>query len=208
MERKHWDRLGEAVLDRRTTKGWTQQEVAERGGPSDTLQSDIEQKRWAPSRNVKETLRKIDAGMEWESGSAARVLEGGSATPREVARGEVARRILDAPASEYDQHFDRAERLLTHSHESARHGDYLGAIHGLEGAQSTVELLIDRISAAAGETNGLDIETQSDAQTEAVKDEEADLPDEPKSPWPPGTGSWTEHEDPGVGGSQDAGYGD
>ncbi|WP_141213997.1 hypothetical protein [Mycobacterium marinum] len=80
MERD-WERLSRAVLDRRTTQRWTQQEVWDRGGPSDTLQSDIEAGRWKPTRNVKQTLRKIDDGLEWTPGSAAQVLAGGDPTP-------------------------------------------------------------------------------------------------------------------------------
>lgn len=49
-------------------------------------------------------------------------------------------------ATPFDSHFDRAERLLHASHDSIRSGDHLGAIHGLEGVWSTVELLVDRIT--------------------------------------------------------------
>lgn len=49
-------------------------------------------------------------------------------------------------ATPHADHFDRAERLLRHSRESAAHGDYLGAINSLEGVESTVELLIDRLT--------------------------------------------------------------
>lgn len=69
-----WERLGDAVLLRRTSQGWTQAQVEERGGVSDTLQTEIEAKRWKPSRSVKGTLDKIDVGMEWAPGSAANVL--------------------------------------------------------------------------------------------------------------------------------------
>jgi hypothetical protein len=76
-----WERLGEAVLHRRTSQGWTQQEVWDRGGPSDSLQTEIESKRWKPTRTVKGTIRKIDTGMEWVVGSASEVLGGGEPTP-------------------------------------------------------------------------------------------------------------------------------
>ncbi|WP_260938343.1 hypothetical protein [Mycolicibacterium llatzerense] len=59
---------------------------------------------------------------------------------------ELARQIINAPPTPHDEHFNRAERLLSHAHESVRHGDHLGAIHGLEGVWSTIELLIDRIT--------------------------------------------------------------
>ncbi|PIB80526.1 hypothetical protein CQY23_03020 [Mycobacterium celatum] len=57
--------------------------VAERGGPSDTLQAEIESKRWKPTRSVRNTLNKIDIGMEWAYGSASAILAGGE--PREVS---------------------------------------------------------------------------------------------------------------------------
>lgn len=46
----------------------------------------------------------------------------------------------------HDQHFARAARLLRNSHESIQAGDHIGAINGLEGVWSTVELLVDRIT--------------------------------------------------------------
>lgn len=72
-----WERLGQYVLDRRTGRGWSQEEVAERGGPSDTLQTEIEAKRWKPRRSVRATLNKIDLGMEWAFGSSSAILAGG-----------------------------------------------------------------------------------------------------------------------------------
>jgi hypothetical protein len=77
MAERQWERLGKAVLERRTSKGWTQQEVWEQGGPSDSLQTDIEQLRWQPTRNPRETLKKIDNGLDWVPGSADRVTKGG-----------------------------------------------------------------------------------------------------------------------------------
>lgn len=77
VEQPQWERLGEYVLARRKNRGWSQSAVAERGGPSDTLQSKIETGAWRPTRGVDETLKKIDAGLEWEVGSASRVLDGG-----------------------------------------------------------------------------------------------------------------------------------
>ncbi|WP_458608469.1 helix-turn-helix domain-containing protein [Mycobacterium sp. C3-094] len=76
-----WQRLGKRVLARRTSRGWSQTAVAKRGGPSDTLQSQIERGEWRPSRGVNDTLKKIDAGLLWAEGSASIVLEGGEPTP-------------------------------------------------------------------------------------------------------------------------------
>ena len=73
-----WERLGNEVVGRRRSRGWSQAAVTAQGGPSDTLQTQIEQGRWRPSRGVDESLRKIDAGMQWEPGTASRILSGDS----------------------------------------------------------------------------------------------------------------------------------
>ncbi|WP_264923181.1 helix-turn-helix domain-containing protein [Mycobacteroides chelonae] len=81
-----WERLAEAVRTRRASRGWSQAAVTERGGPSDTLQNRIEAGRWKPVRGVEDSLRKIDAGMEWREGSASRILSGGEAIELEAER--------------------------------------------------------------------------------------------------------------------------
>lgn len=175
-----WERLGEKVLHRRTSQGWTQDEVAERGGPSDSLQTEIETKRWKPTRSAKGTLTKIDDGLQWVRGSAADVLAGLEPTPISSSLGRGLRKLLPPEASAttpHDEYFDRAERLLRHSRDSTRQGDHLGAIHGLEGAQSTVELLIERISDLATierENRALEESTQSDASAEVDEDEKTE----------------------------------
>ena len=112
-------------------------------------------------------------------------LEEGAHSSRS-ARLEMLRRLADAPPTPHDEHFDRAERLLAHAHESVRQGQYLGAIHSLEGVESTVELLIDRVTDSAIQQNegathadqsstDTDPSAQSDAQAEGNEGQEDEL---------------------------------
>lgn len=68
-------RLGRYVLARRKSMKLTQGEIADLGGPSTTTQSKIEM---GEAGNVsRTTLQKLDKGLSWKEGSAARVLAGG-----------------------------------------------------------------------------------------------------------------------------------
>ena len=91
---------------------------------------------------------------------------------------ELARQIVNAPPTPHDEHFNRAERLLSHAHESVRRGHYLGAIHSLEGVESTVELLIDRVTGSAirqreEQVNAMETAPQSATSAEGDEGEEA-----------------------------------
>lgn len=68
-----WAHLGLVVLQYRERRGWSQADVASRGGPSDTTQTDIELGRWRSARPHR-TLGKIDEGLRWRAGTAAKVL--------------------------------------------------------------------------------------------------------------------------------------
>ncbi|WP_454199505.1 hypothetical protein [Nocardia sp. Marseille-Q1738] len=73
-------RFGQMVKARRDALGLTQEEVSALGGPSDTTFTKIENLEWRPGRTA--TLRKLDAGLQWEPGSSARILyEGGDPIP-------------------------------------------------------------------------------------------------------------------------------
>lgn len=74
------ERFGRIVLDRRIELGLSQEDVAAEGGPTDTTLGKIENCEWTPG-NRKVTLRKLDAGLRWEPGSAVRTLAGGDPTP-------------------------------------------------------------------------------------------------------------------------------
>lgn len=195
-----WERLGRYVRAARGPR--SQRDIRKAGGPSDETISKIERGKWRPKRGVQETLDKLDVGLDWEPGSAVSVLEGGEPTPvvrrlgRALAtlipaeptgltspRAELLERLLNVPATSHDTHFERAERLLTHAHASVQQGDHLGAIHGLEGVWSTVELLVDRITdealakgidEAEQKEDGDAVETtpQSDTPAEVGKGEE------------------------------------
>ncbi|WP_280393139.1 helix-turn-helix domain-containing protein [Nocardia wallacei] len=71
--------LGQAVRSRRKQLDLTQQDVAQAGGPSDTTQTAIETESATSVR--KETLRKLDAGLQWMPGSAEAAYHGGTPTP-------------------------------------------------------------------------------------------------------------------------------
>lgn len=78
MFTKGIDRLGSYMRQRRGAV--SQEAVAKMGGPSTTIQSQIENGSYAGVlRPV--TRAKIDRGLRWEPGSASRVLEGGEPTP-------------------------------------------------------------------------------------------------------------------------------
>lgn len=63
---------------RREELGIQQEEMDDHGGPSSTTMSRVERGIAPPSAK---TLRKLDAGLQWQQGSAARALEGGDPTP-------------------------------------------------------------------------------------------------------------------------------
>ena len=122
-----------------------------------------------------------DAADELEALARQLPLPGLESRPVRSARLEMLHRLANPVPTAHDGHFERAERLLLHSHESVRTGDYLGAIHGLEGVQSTVELLIDRVTDSAiqqneGATRAVSTEpsAQQDAQEEGIEDKKTD----------------------------------
>ncbi len=150
-------RLGRLVRARRKELKLTQADVQKAGGPSTATLRLIEGGKHADIRPS--TSGPLETALQWQLGSVDRVLAGDEPTPMSSAHRlapaefsravELARQIVNAPPTPHDEHFNRAERLLSHAHESVRHGDHLGAIHGLEGVWSTIELLIDRITDAA-----------------------------------------------------------
>lgn len=180
MSKEEWDRLGEFVAKRMDELSLKQAEIQQRGGPSPAKVREITSRRataMSPSKR-----RDLERAIEWKPGSIDTVLAGGQPQGIDDAGGldrrEQARRIVNAAPTTHDKYFDRAERLLVHSQESVRHGDHLGAIHGLEGVQSTVELLIDRITdlaiedAEEGDIHVVETETESATSPEGDEDEE------------------------------------
>lgn len=71
-----YNHLARVVRDFRTLAGLSQQDVAARGGPSDTTLSQIEAGRWR-SANPGRTLTKLDRAYRWPEGSAMKALTKG-----------------------------------------------------------------------------------------------------------------------------------
>jgi transcriptional regulator with XRE-family HTH domain len=71
--------LGDAVRERRLRLGLTQRQAAEACGVSDRTFIRIEKGTSPLARDL--TLSRLDEGLEWEPGSAQRVLDGGEPTP-------------------------------------------------------------------------------------------------------------------------------
>lgn len=76
---RNWQRLARAVSARRAELGVSQDTVHDRGGPSDIVLGRIERDEDPRPRN--DTINKLDAGLEWQPGSAQRVLAGGDPVP-------------------------------------------------------------------------------------------------------------------------------
>lgn len=74
-------RFGRLVADRRKALGLTLKEIAEAGGPSDVTSGKIE--RGGIAEPSARTLRRLDTGLRWKEGSAARALLGGDPVPLE-----------------------------------------------------------------------------------------------------------------------------
>lgn len=89
FEEDPWKLLAECVVARRNARGWTQVEVANRGGLSlDRLQA-IEGARATGYRP--KTMRALERGLEWTAGSVARILAGDE--PEEIENA--AQPVLD-----------------------------------------------------------------------------------------------------------------
>ncbi|WP_433566173.1 helix-turn-helix domain-containing protein [Nocardia sp. CA-151230] len=69
--------LAERVKARRQENGWTQAEVAKKGGPSAGVISQIE--RCLVEAPAGDVLDKLDVALEWAAGTADSILRGASA---------------------------------------------------------------------------------------------------------------------------------
>ena len=79
MEEADLTRFGRVVRDRREELGLRQDELKAIGGPSSTTMVKVES--GTPPTPTPLTLRRLDTGLGWEDGSAARTLAGGDPTP-------------------------------------------------------------------------------------------------------------------------------
>ena len=84
-------RLAEAVLARRAALGLSQEDVADRGGPSTTTQTKVEAGRGAGIRG--RTARDLEDALQWKRGSIDELLAGRDAKP------------VDAPANGPVSHY-------------------------------------------------------------------------------------------------------
>lgn len=73
-----WEQLGEQVRSRRTELGLTQEELAERGGPSTPTLRAIENNR--AGRLSPRLRRTLERALRWQAGSVDAILTGGAAT--------------------------------------------------------------------------------------------------------------------------------
>ena len=156
-----WARLAAALEARIAELHLTQADIQKRGGPSPaTLRSIINGRTSALSASKR---RDLERALRWHAGSIDSVLVGGN--PEVIAAGSLGRGLASLiPASEplpFQEHWDRAERLLSYSREVARAGDILGAVNGLEGLQSTAELLV-RLLPGEDESGGVVERSSSD----------------------------------------------
>lgn len=71
-------RFGRIVRERREELGFQQEDMDQHGGPSSTTMSRIERGVAPPSAK---TLRKLDTGLDWQTDSAKRTLDGGDPIP-------------------------------------------------------------------------------------------------------------------------------
>lgn len=74
-------RFGRLVADRRKALALTLKQLSEAGGPSDVTTGKIE--RGGIEEPSARTLRRLDKGLRWKEGSAARTLIGGEPVPLE-----------------------------------------------------------------------------------------------------------------------------
>lgn len=76
-----WDKLGTEVRRRRTELGLTQEQVAERGGPSTPTLRTLENNR--ANRLSPRLRRSLERSLHWATGSVDDILAGDSPTPAE-----------------------------------------------------------------------------------------------------------------------------
>ena len=105
-------RLAEAVRKRRAELEMSQLEVQAAGGPSNTWQTLIEGGRLETLTRI--TARRIDAGLQWEEGSARDVWEGGY--PRALSQ----RRLTEAQLAEINDLSPELRALVLEALEQKR----------------------------------------------------------------------------------------
>lgn len=174
MEQEPLERLGKLVVARRKGQGWaTREQFASNIDLTYRVLTDLENGKRQLGPKAYAT---IERALDWKPGSVDRILAGGDPMPEDALISNadmeralaVAQKIVDAPATPHDEYFRRAERLLSHAHESTQQADYLGAIHGLEGVESTIELLLHRLTESAAAVANREKDRHADQPTTAA----------------------------------------
>lgn len=112
-----WERLARYV---RTARGpRSQKAIHALGGPTDTTISKIEANEWRPTRGVDQTLEKLENGLGWQPGDAARILAGDEPRAKDVIAQPAARIVLlsEIPT---DDLFDELRRRIPDQEETSR----------------------------------------------------------------------------------------
>jgi hypothetical protein len=137
-----WDLLAHWVRKARGAR--SQRSVHADGGPTDTTLGKIETGQWRPTRAVSETLDKLEKGLGWQPGDAARILRGGtpldapplsrvevvllSQVPTLDLVDEIRRRVVLAAAEDEAQRGE-LDRLSVHAKAAQSMGDNGGVDH-------------------------------------------------------------------------------
>lgn len=145
MDSAKLKRFGEVVKARRLELGLTQDEVTAVGGPSDKRQTKIE--NGAPPAPSLTTLAKVDRGLQWVSGSAARTVAGGEPTKLEDVPATPTQAVVADP-DELDRHirlavaFERAGVTTIEQRGATRHTS-----EGTTFSPEVIDQLIDILNA-------------------------------------------------------------
>lgn len=150
------DRLARHVKQRREELGLRQDQLKDRGGPSTTTLSKIENATDTPAPV---TLRKLDDSLDWERGSAARTLRGGDPTPTRRS-GILPPRVQPTrrrhSASPHDASSTAAVDVVADATFNAPPMDYFSALRSL---QSVIESVGDALQITSFQENFTKAET-------------------------------------------------
>ncbi len=100
--------LAEAVKARRAELGLTHEDVLAADGPSGVTLTKIESAKGSPPRAL--TLKRLDTALQWEPGSAARVLSGGTPLPVRMTPPALSGEELDDTVKRFADAAERQHR--------------------------------------------------------------------------------------------------
>lgn len=111
-----WEELGDAVRRRRRELGYTQPDVAARGGPSVATQRAIENNR--AGRLTPAMRRAFEQALQWGPGSVDAILAGDAAT----SAGSTA----DGAPADHNERLSLAKQVVALKTTFAKHADAMG----------------------------------------------------------------------------------